>query len=126
VSASIQRKYEKPLWSGYDLTTKDGRIQFIKSRGFEEFIHLKPIQFDVMPYALNMLESSEMFRELIKVSLPMLADRNSEDSEAILFKQAELNYKKSLNGSVNGKFKIFMVEALDTIIDILAEKNKNK
>lgn len=123
--ASIQRKYEKPLWSGYDLTTKDGRIQFIKSRGFEEFIHLKPIQFDVMPYALNMLESSEMFRELIKVSLPMLADRNSEDSEAILFKQAELNYKKSLNGSANGKFKIFMVEALDTIIDILAEKNKN-
>ena len=56
----------------------------------------------------------------------MLSDRNSADSEAILFKQAELNYKKSLGDSPNGKFKMFMIEAFNTIIDIMAEKNKNK
>ena len=124
--ASIQRKYDKPLWVNYDLTTRDGRIQFIRSRGFDEFLHLKPVLFDVMPYALNMLESSEMFRELIKVSVPMLSDRNSTDSEAILLKQAELNYKKSLGDTPSGKFKMFMIEAFNTIIDIMAEKNKNK
>jgi hypothetical protein len=124
--ASIQRKYDKPLWANYDLSTRDGRIQFIRSRGFDEFLHLKPVLFDVMPYALNMLESSEMFRELIKVSVPMLSDRNSTDSEAVLLKQAELNYKKSLGDSPNGKFKMFMIEAFNTIIDIMAEKNKTK
>jgi hypothetical protein len=54
----------------------------------------------------------------------MLADRNSQDSEAILFKQAELNYKKSLGDSTSGKMKLLLVEALDSIIDAIANKNK--
>lgn len=122
--SAIQRKYDRSLWSSYDLTTRDGRIQFIKSRGFDEFLHLRPLMFDVMPYALNMLESSDTFTEIIKVSPTMLADRNSQDSEAILFKQAELNYKKSLGDSTSGKMKLLLVEALDSIIDAIANKNK--
>lgn len=121
--AAIQRKYDRSLWNSYDLTTRDGRIQFIRSRGFEEFFHNKPLLFDVMPYALNMLETGEVFRDIIKVSPTMLADKNSQDTEAILFKQAELNYKKSLGDTPYGKFKMFMVEALDTIIDMMANKN---
>lgn len=122
---SIQRKYDRSLWSNYDLATRDGRIQFIRSRGFEEFLHNKPIQFDVMPYALNMIESSETIRDIIKVSLTMLSDRNSADTEAILTKQAELNYKKSLGDTKAGKFHLMLLEAANFIIDTLAQKNNS-
>lgn len=122
--ASIQRKYDRSLWANYDLATKDGRIQFIKSRGFEEFLHNKPIVFDVMPYALSMIESSDMIRDIVKVSITMLADRNSADTEAILFKQTELNYRKSLGDSKAGTFHLFLFEAANFIIDSLANKNK--
>ena len=122
---SIQRKYDRSLWSNYDLATRDGRIQFIRSRGFEEFLHNKPMQFDVMPYALNMIESSETIRDIIKVSLTMLSDRNSTDTEAILTKQAELNYKKSLGDTKAGKFHLLLLEAANFIIDSIAQKNNN-
>ena len=123
---SIQRKYDRSLWANYDLTTRDGRIQFIKSRGFEEFLHNKPVVFDVMPYALNMIESSDMIRDLVKVSISMLADKNSADTEALLFKQAELNYRKSLGGSESGKFHLFLYEAANFIIDCITNKNTNR
>lgn len=122
---AIQRKYDKSLWSNYDISTKEGRFQFIRSRGFEEFLHNKPVIFDVMPYALNMIESSESINDIIKVSLTMLEDRNSEDSERILYKQSQLNYKKYLRESSSGdsKFKLFLFEAANYIIDSLAAKN---
>lgn len=120
---SIQRKYDKSLWANYDLSIRDGRLQFIRSRGFEEFLKNKPITFDVMPYALNMIETSDAIRDIIKVSLTMLSDKNSQDTEAILFKQAELNYKKSLGDSKASKFQLFLLEAANFIIDSIASKN---
>lgn len=121
----IQRRYDDALWRRYDLGTTDGRIQFIRSRGFDEFWRLKPIVFDVMPSSLFMLESSDMLRDIIKVSVTMLADRNSEDSEAMLFKQSQLNYKKSFGDSAAGKFQLFLVEALDSIVDIIAQNKRD-
>ena len=122
---AIQRKYDRSLWANYDISTKEGRFQFIRSRGFEEFLHNKPVIFDLMPYALNMIETSESINDIIKVSLTMLDDRNSEDSERILYKQSQLNYKKYLRESSSGdsKFKLFLFEAANFIIDSLAAKN---
>jgi hypothetical protein len=122
----IQRKYPRELWNNYDLATKEGRIQFIRSRGFEEFFHMRPLMFDVMPYALNMLESSDMIQDIQKVSIDMLADRNSSDSENILFKQNELNYKKSVQGTSYGKFQMFLVDVLNYFIDDMKNRNQEK
>lgn len=122
---SIQRKYDKSLWSNYDLSTREGRNNFIRSRGFEEFLKNKAIIFDVMPYAMNMIEASDTFNDIIKVSISMLADKNSADTEAILYKQAQLNYKKYLQDTSSGgsKFKLFLFEAANYIIDAIASKN---
>lgn len=125
-AAGIQRRYPRELWNNYDLTTRDGRIQFVRSRGFEEFFHIKPVMFDVMPYALNMIETSDMIQDITKVSIDMLADRNSSDSENILFKQNELNYRKSVQGTPYGKFQMFLVDALNYLIDDFGKKNKQE
>ena len=125
-AAGIQRRYPRELWNNYDLTTRDGRIQFVRSRGFEEFFHIKPVMFDVMPYALNMIETSDMIQDITKVSIDMLADRNSTDSENILFKQNELNYRKSVQGTPYGKFQMFLVDALNYLIDDFGKKNKQE
>lgn len=125
-AAGIQRRYPRELWNNYDLTTRDGRIQFVRSRGFEEFFHIKPVMFDVMPYALNMIETSDMIQDITKVSIDMLADRNSSDSENILFKQNELNYRKSVQGTPYGKFQMFLVDALNFLIDDFGKKNKQE
>ena len=125
-AAGIQRRYPRELWNNYDLTTRDGRIQFVRSRGFEEFFHIKPVMFDVMPYALNMIETSDMIQDITKVSIDMLADRNSTDSENILFKQNELNYRTSVQGTPYGKFQMFLVDALNYLIDDFGKKNKQE
>ena len=120
---TIQRKYPSDLWKKYDLSTRDGKIAFIRSRGFEEFLHPRPVVFDVMPYALNFIEQSETTANIIKVSLPMLADRNSYDHDLMMHKQNELLYKQSLGNTPYGNFKLFVIEAVNTFIDTLAEKN---
>ena len=123
---TIQRKYPSDLWKKYDLSTQDGIFGFVRSRGFEEFIHLRPVKFDVMPYALNFIEQSETTSNIIKVSLPMLADRNSYDHDLMMQKQTELMYKQSLGNSPYGNFKLFVVEAVNAFIDSLAAKNNQK
>ncbi|MDE7099771.1 MAG: hypothetical protein K2N99_00940, partial [Malacoplasma sp.] len=111
--STIQRRYPRELWNNYDLMTKDGRIQFIRSRGFEEFLKPKALIFDVMPYALNMLETGQMISDILKINPTSLYDRNSRDAENLLFKQSELNYKKSLGDSTAGKFQMFLIETID-------------
>lgn len=122
--ATVQRKYPRELWQNYDLTSRDGRIEFIRSRGFEEFIHMKPVQFDIEPYALNMIYSSDMIRNITRISMEMLADRNSEDTEAMLFKQSELEYIKSMGNDKISSFQKFLFSALDYILDQQSISNK--
>ncbi len=124
--ATVQRKYPRDLWNNYDLSTRDGRLEFIRSRGFEEFIHLKPVQFDIEPYALNMLSSSDMIRNITRISMEMLGDRNSEDTEAMLFKQSELEYIKSMGNDKIGSFQKFLFSVMDYILDEQATKNKER
>ena len=121
---TIQRRYPRDLWSNYDLSTNDGRFEFIRSRGFEEFIHMKPITFDVEPSALNMLYSSDMIRNITKVSMDALRDRNSADTEAILYKQSELEYINSLGDNSYGTFHKMLFTAFDYILDSMSNKNK--
>lgn len=118
--SSIQHSYtERSLWQNYDITTPQGRVEFIKSRGFEEFYVPAQITFDVMPYALDMVESSEYIRNITKVSVQMLADRNSEDTNNLLFRQHELEYIKSMGteGSYGGMFQRFLRAVLDFVVD---------
>lgn len=121
---TIQRRYPRDLWTNYDLSTNDGRFEFIRSRGFEEFIHMKPITFDVEPSALNMLYSSDMIRNITKVSMDALRDRNSADTEAILYKQSELEYINSLGDNSYGTFHKMLFTAFDYILDSMSNKNK--
>ncbi len=123
---TIQRKYPRELWQNYDLSTRDGRIEFIRSRGFEEFIHLKPVQFDIEPWALNAIYSSEMIRNITRVSMEMLSDRNSEDTEAMLFKQSELEYIKSMGNNKIGSFQKFLFAAMDYILDQYSTSNNER
>ena len=124
--ATIQRKYPRELWQNYDLSARDGRIEFIRSRGFEEFIHMKPVQFDIEPWALNAIYSSEMIRNITRVSMEMLADRNSEDTEAMLFKQSELEYIKSMGNTKVGTFQKLLFSAMDYILDQYSTSNKER
>ena len=102
----------------------DGRFEFIRSRGFEEFVHMKPITFDVEPSALNMIYSSDMIRNITKVSMDALRDRNSADTEAILYKQSELEYINSLGDNSYGTFHKMLFTAFDYILDSMSNKNK--
>ncbi len=122
--ATIQRKYPRELWQNYDLSTRDGRIEFIRSRGFEEFIHMKPVQFDIEPWALNAIYSSDMIRNITRISMEMLADRNSDDTEAMLFKQSELEYIKSMGNNNVSTFQKFLFSAMDYILDQCTKSNK--
>ena len=124
--ATIQRKYPRELWQNYDLSTRDGRIEFIRSRGFEEFIHMKPVQFDIEPWALNAIYSSDMLRNITRISMEMLVDRNSEDTEALLFKQSELEYIKSMGNTKVGTFQKFLFAAMDYILDQYSTSNKER
>ena len=116
---TIQHNYaERSLWQNYDINTQQGRIEFLKSRGFEDFFTPAPLTYDVLPYVLDMLETGEMCRDLINISVAMLRDKNSEDSENLLFKQRELNYLKGLDedGKPFSKFQRFMFSVIDFFV----------
>lgn len=121
---SIMHTYqERSLWQNYDINTHQGRNEFIKSRGFEEFWIPARVVFDVMPYVCDIVETGDMFRNIQKVSVMALSDRNSADTDSILFKQRELEYIKSLGGQGNyGGFQKFLFSVLDYLIDSHAEQ----
>ena len=121
---SIMHTYqERSLWQNYDINTHQGRNEFIKSRGFEEFWIPARVVFDIMPYVCDIVETGDMFRNIQKVSVMALSDRNSADTDSILFKQRELEYIKSLGGQGNyGGFQKFLFTVLDYLIDSHAEQ----
>ena len=125
-TGSIERRYAgmTDLYKRYAIETREGRFEFIKSRGFEEFLSPAPIVFDIMPYALNAIESGEMIRNIQKVNIESLRDRNSEDSDNLRFKQRELEYLKELGDSPMGSFNRFMFMVADHLFDYLGKTGK--
>ena len=121
----IQSRYreQRDLWSRYDLTTQQGRNEFIKSRGFEIFISPKYMTFDVMPECLMNIENGNVIRNIQKISITALSDRNSDDTINLLNKQKEMEYYKSLDQSELGTFQKFLINATNIMLDFLGQNN---
>lgn len=122
---SIQNKYreQRDLWSRYDLTTQQGRNEFIKSRGFEVFISPKFMVFDIMPECLMNIENGNVIRNIQKISITALADRNSDDTINLLSKQKEMEYYRTLDNSEVGAFQRFLINATNIMLDYLNGQN---
>ena len=121
----IQSRYreQRDLWSRYDLTTQQGRNEFIKSRGFEIFISPKYMTFDIMPECLMDIENGNVIRNIQKISITALSDRNSDDTINLLNKQKEMEYYKSLDQSELGTFQKFLINATNIMLDFLGQNN---
>ena len=121
----IQSRYreQRDLWSRYDLTTQQGRNEFIKSRGFEVFISPKYMTFDIMPECLMDIENGNVIRNIQKISITALSDRNSDDTINLLNKQKEMEYYKSLDQSELGTFQKFLINATNIMLDFLGQNN---
>ena len=121
----IQNRYreQRDLWSRYDLTTQQGRNEFIKSRGFEIFISPKYMTFDIMPECLMNIENGNVIRNIQKISITALSDRNSDDTINLLNKQKEMAYYKSLDQSELGTFQKFLINAPNIMLDFLGQNN---
>ena len=121
----IQSRYreQRDLWSRYDLTTQQGRNEFIKSRGFEIFISPKYMTFDIMPECLMNIENGNVIRNIQKISITALSDRNSDDTINLLNKQKEMEYYKSLDQSELGTFQKFFINATNIMLDFLGQNN---
>lgn len=122
---SIQNKYreQRDLWSRYDLTTQQGRNEFIRSRGFEVFISPKFMVFDIMPECLMNIENGNVIRNIQKISITALADRNSDDTINLLSKQKEMEYYRTLDNSEVGSFQKFLINATNIMLDYLNGQN---
>ena len=121
----IQSRYreQRDLWSRYDLTTQQGRNEFIKSRGFEIFISPKYMTFDIMPECLMNIENGNVIRNIQKISITALSDRNSDDTINLLNKQKEMEYYKTLDQSELGTFQKFFINAANIMLDFLGQNN---
>jgi hypothetical protein len=121
----IQSRYreQRDLWSRYDLTTQQGRNEFIKSRGFEVFISPKYMTFDIMPECLMNIENGNVIRNIQKISITALSDRNSDDTINLLNKQKEMEYYKTLDQSELGTFQKFLINATNIMLDFLGQNN---
>jgi hypothetical protein len=121
----IQSRYreQRDLWSRYDLTTQQGRNEFIKSRGFEVFISPKYMTFDIMPDCLMNIENGNVIRNIQKISITALSDRNSDDTINLLNKQKEMEYYKTLDQSELGTFQKFLINATNIMLDFLGQNN---
>ena len=116
--------HERDLYQRYDLGTRDGINEFLRSRGFEEFWSPASITYDVMPYVLDQLATSTMIQSLHKVSLASFADRDSPDRENLLYEQDKIEFFKKLDNSGSSEFQKFLFSVLDWFIDDPAG-NKN-
>lgn len=125
-AGTIQNLYahERDLYQRYDLGTRDGINEFLRSRGFEEFWSPASITYDVMPYVLDQLATSTMIQSLHKVSLASFADRDSPDRENLLYEQDKIEFFKKLDNSGSSEFQKFLFSVLDWFIDDPAG-NKN-
>lgn len=114
--ATISRHYPRELVSNYDLSTMDGVAEFLNSRGFKEFWEPSTVVYDVMPYVLNIIETSNLISDIHKVSLASLSDRNSADKDALLFAQEKLEYFKKLDKEHVGGLQRLLFGVIDMFI----------
>lgn len=116
-AATLSVNYPRELWSRYQINTVEGRADFLRSRGFEEFWQPATAVFDVMPYVLKIIESGSLINEICDVNLASLGDRDSADINNLLYQQQKIDYVKKLDKSnVNG-FQKFLLSVLDFFID---------
>lgn len=113
-SETIKARYPLELYKRYDLNSKEGVIEFVKSRGFESIVIPAPFTYDIMPYALASISSSDMYNSLQKISIAALG-RDSRDSERLLDEQRKLNYMKKLDGTKSGGFIKTFLSIFDAI-----------
>lgn len=125
-AATIGAHYPQELWSRYNLSTIEGRAEFLRSRGFEEFWQPAIAVFDVMPYVLRIIEVGSLINELCDISLQNIGNRDSGDMENLLYRQQKLEYFKKLENSNTGGFQKFLYNALDFMLNFFDnEGNQN-
>ena len=87
------------------------------------FISPKYMTFDIMPECLMNIENGNVIRNIQKISITALSDRNSDDTINLLNKQKEMEYYKSLDQSELGTFQKFLINATNIMLDFLGQNN---
>lgn len=118
-TASIQSRYPHELWSQFNLDTKQGKFEFLKSRGFEEFLSPTYMTFDVMRIPLMNIENSRMIQDIHRININALYDRNSDDTEYLLYKQRELEYFRQMDNDQQGGIGRMLYSILDYLANNL-------
>lgn len=116
-AATLSVNYPRELWSRYQIQTNEGRAEFLRSRGFEEFWQPATAVFDIMPYVLKIIETGSFINEICDVNISTLSDRDSTDVGNLLYQQQKLEYVKKLDNSGYGGFQKFLLGVLDFLID---------
>lgn len=116
-AATLATLYPRELYSRYNITTVEGRAEFLRSRGFEEFWQPAVAVFDIMPYVLKIIESGSFINEICDVSIASLSDRDSTDIDNLMYQQKKLEYFKKLDNSSYSNFQKFLFSILDFFID---------
>lgn len=122
-AATLSVNYPRELWSRYQIQTNEGRAEFLRSRGFEEFWQPATAVFDIMPYVLKIIESGSFINEICDVNISTLSDRDSQDVGNLLYQQQKLEYVKKLDNSGYGGFQKFLLGVLDFLIDSASPNN---
>lgn len=115
--ATLSIYYPRELYSRYNINTVEGRAEFLRSRGFEEFWQPAIATFDIMPYVLNIIEVSSFINELVHINISTLGDRDSTEIDGLLYQQQKLEYVKKLDNSSYSGLQKFLFGVLDFFID---------
>ena len=121
--ATLSIYYPRELYTRYNINTIEGRAEFLRSRGFEEFWQPAVATFDIMPYALNIIEVGSFINEISHVNISTLGDRDSNDFDGLLYQQQKLEYVKNLDNSSYSGLQKFLFGVLDFLIDSQSNQN---
>lgn len=124
-AATLSVSYPRELWSRYNINTIEGRAEFLRSRGFEEFWQPAVAVFDIMPYVLKIIEVGSFINELCDISVQGLSDRDSTDMDNLLYQQQKIEYFKKLEKSDASGFKKFLITCFDVMMDFFSGSNQN-
>lgn len=120
--ATLAASYPRELYARYNINTVEGRGEFLRSRGFEEFWQPAVAVFDIMPYVLKIIETGSFINEVCDVSIASLSDRDSTDIDNLMYQQKKLEYFKKLDNSSYSNFQKFLFSILDFFIDSQSQK----
>lgn len=120
--ATLAACYPRDLYSRYNINTAEGRAEFLRSRGFEEFWQPATVTFDILEYALSMIEVGDFINELQNVNISTLSDRDSGDIDNLLYQQQKLEFAKKLDNSSYSGLQKFLLGVLDYVIDSQTKK----